>query len=84
MREVKTEVSESAKYLPTICQINMELHTPPEYYGYDLDEFYEHFASLLLDDRYIPVHIEIVGPEQFLRVFMLNVKDDACIDKFLC
>lgn len=77
-------VLERAKDLPTICQINMELHTPPKSYGYDLGDFYDHFINLLLDARYMPMHIEISGPAKFLRVFMLNIKDSDCTSKFLC
>ncbi|KAH7724801.1 Protein F20D6.2 [Aphelenchoides avenae] len=81
---IDISILERAEDLPIICQINMEFHTPLESYGYSLDEFYAHFTSMLQDGRHMPMHIEINGPLMFLRVFMLNIKDPECVDKFIC
>ncbi|KAH7676161.1 hypothetical protein AAVH_41929, partial [Aphelenchoides avenae] len=64
--------------LPTICQINLEVHAPASDYGYSVGEFYEHFTEFLLAQRYLPLRVDISGPAKFLRFFLVNIKDDVC------
>lgn len=77
-------ILERAADLPTICQMNLEIHTWPETYGYKLDDFFAHFVKLMRDGRYLPVHVFISDPAKYLRFVLLNIKDEECIKKFHC
>ncbi|KAI1694193.1 methyltransferase fkbM domain-containing protein [Ditylenchus destructor] len=63
--------------LPTICQMNVEIHNPPDY-GISYQKFYSGFDKLVLAGRFIVLNLK--AP----RLFFMNIVDEACVKKFLC
>lgn len=78
-------VLEDAHMLPTICQVNMELHGPPDRYNSSATAFAAILYRLLKrGGRYMLINADRLDKYGFHRLYFLNVKDTACIEKFIC
>lgn len=68
--------------LPIICQINFEIHYPPERFGYSMNDALERVHKFFADDTYTVFNMELFL--QMMRVYVVNTKDLECVEKFLC
>jgi hypothetical protein len=74
--------SEEKHKLPTICQLNVELHFPPENYGYQMDTVLDGLNTFFSNGTYTVFNIEIFL--RLVRMFVVNTESPECVEKFFC
>lgn len=73
---------EEKSKLPTICQINFEVHYPPENYGFSPEKALENVHKFFNDGTYTVFNFELFL--QMMRIFVVNTSNKECLDKFFC
>ena len=69
--------------LPTICQINFELHWREKFYGVSAEQFEASMEAMFEEGNWIMLHADPLTERQ-PRLFMFNSADYRCIEKFVC
>jgi hypothetical protein len=78
-------MTEHPDQLPPICQVNAEFHWPPETYGSNMTDFTDLIQKVADGERYVMMSgLLMEGGYNFLKVFLVNVKDEPCTQKYLC
>jgi hypothetical protein len=73
---------EEKHMLPTVCQLNVELHYSPESYGYKSADALNGLYKFFSDGTYSIMNMEVF--RRLLRVYAVNTQDPRCIQKFFC
>ncbi|KAI6233262.1 hypothetical protein M3Y99_00938300 [Aphelenchoides fujianensis] len=68
--------------LPTVCQINLELHANSRVFGTELNEALRVVHSFLADGTFSVLNAESI--RRLLRLYLVNTKDEECVRKFFC
>ncbi|KAI6186011.1 hypothetical protein M3Y98_00086600 [Aphelenchoides besseyi] len=69
--------------LPVICQFNVEIHFAASRYNVTWEEFDRTLAEMFNEARFVVLNID-QRSLKYRRLFMFNIGDDECIQKFLC
>ncbi|KAI6238872.1 Methyltransf-21 domain-containing protein [Aphelenchoides fujianensis] len=68
--------------LPTVCQINLELHGNGRVFGTELNEALRVVHSFLADGTFSVLNAESI--RRLLRLYLVNTKYEECVRKFFC
>ncbi|KAI6237942.1 hypothetical protein M3Y95_00318200 [Aphelenchoides besseyi] len=77
------ELQEKRAELPVICSFNVEIHFAPIRYNVTWDELDKVLAEMFDEAHYVVLNID-QRTFKYRRLFMFNIGDDECIQKFLC
>ncbi|KAI6224490.1 Protein of unknown function DUF13 domain containing protein [Aphelenchoides fujianensis] len=68
--------------LPAICQLNAEVHFPPERFGLATADALAALHRFLADGPFTVFNMD--SQKQMLRLFLVNAQDERCVEKFFC
>ncbi|KAI6237602.1 Methyltransf-21 domain-containing protein [Aphelenchoides besseyi] len=69
--------------LPIICQFNVEVHYKSSRYGVTWEQFDRNLMEMFNEAHFIVLNVD-QRTFKYRRLFMFNIGDDECIQKFLC
>lgn len=79
---IKIFIGRSAN-LPTICQMNIELHFPPTTFNESFERFFRNLETVIARGHAL-LHVDFFEPYSYLRAYFVNHVDNQCVQKFLC
>lgn len=69
--------------MPTVCQVNVEMHYAEENYGVTIDEF-DATLNALIDEANWIILRATAHNDKIVRLYLFNGEDPKCVKKFMC